>query len=498
MLSATIAAGGQDLMGLTEEATAYLETRSLDAETVLNLGVFASKHHSSEVIAFPYFKDGKVVNHKYRNYKATGNQPKWFQDKAGQKIVFNRAALEDETLASEPVIITEGEWDCCVSVQCGFVRSISVPDGAPQKSIDVERDGISNKYSYVQDLLPLLENCKEIIIATDGDTNGQVLRDDLAIRLGKARCKFVNYPRDCKDLNDALVKYGTKGVTETIARAKWFQVDAVYSFSDLPPLDDKPVYELNMHSFDYHFKIRKGDFSVVTGVPSSGKSTFLNHMMCKMAKHHNMRVCFASFEQMPQTDHLRALRKWYFECYLNRPVRRNWANEDEALKTQCSDWIDHHFRVIHPSWEDTVDLNWLVEKMQAAVIQESCDIIVIDPFNEMEHNTYGESMTLYIGAFIKTLKRFAAKYNVHVCVVAHPRKVSKDKDGNIEIPTLYDIEQSAMWYNKADLGLIVHRENGVTRARVAKSRYEDMIGKRGEVLFTFNEETAHFYEYEEV
>ena len=106
-------------------------------------------------------------------------------------------------------------------------------------------------------------------------------------------------------------------------------------------------------------------------------------------------------------------------------------------------------------------------------------------------------MTLYIGWFIKTLKRFASKHNVHVVVVAHPRKINKDKDGNVEIPTLYDIEQSAMWYNKADLGVIIHRSNSVTAARVAKSRYEDVIGKRGQVLYTYDEETSHFHEYEE-
>ena len=51
-----------------------------------------------------------------------------------------------------------------------------------------------------------------------------------------------------------------------------------------------------------------------------------------------------------------------------------------------------------------------------------------------------------------------------------------------------------MWYNKADLGLIVHRKDGITLARVAKSRYEDMIGKRGQVLFTFDSSTSHYME----
>ena len=130
--------------------------------------------------------------------------------------------------------------------------------------------------------------------------------------------------------------------------------------------------------------------------------------------------------------------------------------------TSTSGSYIHHGRT-------AVNIEWLIERLQVAVIQQDCDVLIIDPFNEMEHNTEGESMTLYIGFFIKTLKRFAVKNNIHLIVVAHPRKVNKDKDGNVEIPTLYDIEQSAMWYNKCDLGVIIHRQAGVTMARTAKS-----------------------------
>ena len=494
MLSVTTADGGQASMALTPAASEYLEGRSITIETAESLGVYALKHLGTDCLAFPFLKDGKIVNHKYKNFLGKSGAPSWSQDKGGEQIVWNRSVLEDQSLTDQPVIITEGEWDCCVAVQCGYIRSVSVPSGAPSQAIDPSRDDVSNKYAFVRDILPLLEECREIILCTDGDTNGQVLRDDLAIRLGRARCKFVTYPKECKDLNDALNKYGARGVEETIKRAKWYAVDGVFSFSQLPPLEDKPVYNLGMSGFDDHYKLRRGDFSVVTGVPSSGKSTFLNHMMCKVIKEHGMKVCFASFEQSPQTDHHRALRKWWYWSYKNITAPHKTFEKHSDVE-EFSAWLDTYFRIIYPSWDDSVDIDWLMERMTAAVVQEDCDIVVIDPFNEMEHNTSGESMTLYIGWFIKTLKRFASKHNVHVIVVAHPRKINKDAKGNVELPTLYDIEQSAMWYNKADLGVIIHRRDGVTLARVAKSRYEDVIGKRGDTHFIFDEETAHFNEY---
>ena len=49
----------------------------------------------------------------------------------------------------------------------------------------------------------------------------------------------------------------------TIERAKWFPVEGVFTFSELPEIDERPVYNLGMGSFDYHFKLRRGDFTVV-------------------------------------------------------------------------------------------------------------------------------------------------------------------------------------------------------------------------------------------
>jgi twinkle protein len=480
--------GRAELLPLSEVQTNFLMERGIDLEVAIRLGVQSIKFRGYDWLAFPYYQDGEIVNAKFRTL-----DKKFMQSKGGEKIFYNKDVLSDVTLKSDPLIIFEGEIDCLTAIQCGFPRSISVPDGAPSKNIDPERDEVSMKYSYLQNAFSLLDDCKEIIIATDGDASGHVLRDDLSIRLSKARCKYLNYPQGCKDLNETFLKYGERGVKETIARAKWCKVDGVYEFSELPPIEEKFVYELNMGRFDENFKLRKGDFTVVTGHPSSGKSTFVNHMMCQLVKNHKLKIGFASFEQKPQTDHLRLLRKWFlFEYEL---FTEGYFNADALRQRRCTDWIDKNFSVIVPSFEDMVDLPWLIEKMQVAVLQKNCDVIVIDPFNELDHDTTGDPMRLYIGQFIKTLKRFASRHDVHVIVVAHPRKLNKDKDGNIEIPNLYDIEESSMWYNKTDLGLIIHRQDGLTLARVAKSRYEDMIGKRGQKLFMFDETSGHFNEY---
>jgi len=146
-----------------------------------------------------------------------------------------------------------------------------------------------------------------------------------------------------------------------------------------------------------------------------------------------------------------------------------------------------------PNEDEDVTLEWMLDKAEAAVIQHGCKVIVIDPWNEMDHaRSREESLTEYTGRAIKALRRFARKLMVHVVIVAHPAKQQKDDKGDYRVPTLYDISDSAHWYNKADIGVVVHRYPDFTLIRVAKSRYHDLIGTPGDEEADFVFEQRRF------
>lgn len=74
-----------------------------------------------------------------------------------------------------------------------------------------------------------------------------------------------------------------------------------------------------------------------------------------------------------------------------------------------------------------------------------------------------------------------------VILMAHPTKMQKNKDGEPEIPTLCDISGSANFYNKADFGIVVHRnrlENTV-EIYVKKVKFRH-LGECGMALFKYN------------
>lgn len=458
-----------------------LEARGLDAETLALHGVVTSnKHRDGDWIEIPYVQNGKIVNHKYRTI--TG-QKQFHQDQNAVKCFWNYDCIEAPENQELPLIVTEGEMDALIALQCGFNRVVSVPDGAPASSLALD----SEKYSYLP--YGLLKGIKEVILAVDSDGPGIHLMNDLAVRIGKVRCKWVKYPRGCKDLNEAFLAYGSKGVVESIARAQWCDVDGVYHLSDLPPVMPRESFSLQIPAFDKHYNIRVGDFCVVAGIPGHGKTSFLTEIACRMALQYGWRACFASFEQEPQIDFARNLRTYF------NMKKVKYQSPDEIA--QADKWIHEKFIFIHPKDDDDVTLEWTLERCAAAVIRHGCRLIVIDPWNEMDHMRPPDmTLTEYTGFAIKQFKKFAKKYQVHLIVAAHPAKPKRNQDGEYPVPSLYDISDSAHWANKADVGIIVYRDAGKgersTTIKVAKSRYHDQIGIPGEVDFIFDPETNHY------
>jgi twinkle protein len=481
-----------------------LEARGLDIEVLSGLGVETSEKGPAWLV-IPYVQHGDVVNHKFRRVEKRADGINFYQDTAGKKCFWNFDALLDASLTHLPVIITEGEFDAMVAIQCGFPRTVSVPDGAPSKPQGL--DGGGDKYAFLDEqTLALLRDAKCIILAVDGDETGANLLHDLSHRLGRHRCKYLRYPKHpfdrgkrVKDLNDVLQAYGAAGVVETVNGAEWVKVDGLYRMSQLPPLPMVGAVDIGIALLGRHFKIRLGDMSVVTGIPGHGKTSLINEIACRMAlpvepvhvlgvpedTGHGWTIAIASFEQRAQTDLRRNLRQFRGRChpdYLNA----------QALRV-VDDWIDEHFVLMVPDEDDEATLSWFVERSAAAAVQYGARLVIGDPWNEMDHIRPPDmSLTEYTGFAIKQFRKAASKYQVHWMMAAHPTKIARGRDNVLPCPTLYDVSDSAHWYNKPDAGIIVHREtDSNTLIWVQKTRYEE-IGDPGKLHATYLRDQRRF------
>ena len=125
------------------------------------------------------------------------------------------------------MVVTEGELDALSAIQAGFLRTISVPDGA------------GSNLDFVGEIWPLLKDAPNVILAGDGDEPGRKLNAELARRFGAARCAWVTYPDGAKDLNDILRLQWRDGRRLTTLRAaKPYPIKGLYRLSDYPDVGD--------------------------------------------------------------------------------------------------------------------------------------------------------------------------------------------------------------------------------------------------------------------
>lgn len=433
-------------MTIHENHRKFLKSRGLHCDIAESLGVSTSKQPIGNCLAFPYRLRGELVNRKYR----LTSEKKHHMDKGGTLCLWNAEVLRSkEVLDGTPVLITEGEFDALAAVQSGFNAVCSVPNGAPSKQID--DPGNSNHYAFLWEHEAELKAVKRFVIATDGDGPGQAMAQDLISILGPDRCSFVTYPDGCKDLNDVLQVYSESGVVTILTQAKPVPVQGLYRLSDFPEQQEVRGMDLGIEPLRDLMQIVLGSFTVFTGYSNMGKSTILNNIIGH-ALMKKVPVCLAGFETMVKPVLRDGLAMAMLKC------SKNDFHRHES-KEEVYDLIDRKLTLITNAFDDELefDIETFLETARVAVVRDGAKIIIIDPWNELEHKRRSdETETDYTGRAIRLIKKFARQYNVAFWVIAHPTKPQK---GVNAAPSLYDISGSAHWANKPDYGLVYHRKD---------------------------------------
>ena len=149
-----------------------------------------------------------------------------------------------------------------------------------------------------------LKLIRRFIIAADNDAAGQRLDAELVRRLSPSRCSFVTYPEGCKDLNAVLKAHGPSRVVEVLNGKKPYPVRGIYKLEEYPPAPDLQVYSTGWELLDEHLRVYPGEFMVVTGIPSMGKSTFVMNMLVNLYRQYAWRSAVFSPE-MPTVPDMR-------------------------------------------------------------------------------------------------------------------------------------------------------------------------------------------------
>jgi twinkle protein len=472
-----------------EKHMAWIEARGLSPELATKLGIFTKCGESGNWLVLPYLEAGTPINHKHRLTSEKRHQ----MDRGAPLVWWNVDCLNDQQVQSpsHPVVITEGEWDAMAAMQSGRSFVLSVPNGAPSEPTPdgpISADSDAVRFAFLHRSIEATNRVSRFIIATDSDAPGRVLAYELVRRLGAERCMLATYPDGCKDLNDVLLAHGEGGVARILNDAKPYPVRGLYRLSDFP---EPPVIDpirIRLPELYDMLPVVPGTFSVVTGYAGQGKTSLVMAVVADLLKQ-GVHVALASFETAVKPILENQLRGHLIGCSAARLIASEIPKADAILEERLS------IIAQQPANDDAdMTLDDVLELARTAVIRDGVKLLIIDPWNEIEHKATGnESETDYTGRAIRTMKRFARQYQVALWLIAHPRKPVMDR-GSVKAPTLYDISGSANFANKADYGVIIHRPNrdsNLVDIHVTKVRM-GLPGRMGEVRLEWDWQRSRY------
>jgi twinkle protein len=440
-----------------------------------------AKGKEMNCITFNYFEGETLVNKKFRSAAKD-----FTQIKGGKPIFYN----VNNAIGRDKVYIVEGEFDVLAMYEAGIKNCISLPSGA------------NDNDDYWINSEPYLRDVKQFVIAVDNDDKGIAIREKIAQRLGRYRCTFIEW--EGKDANDDL-KSGK--ISDTLKREQRFPIGGTFTSEDLKDdifaLHESGIPETlsprenAFAGMKEVFSVMRGQLTVVTGIPSHGKSTFTEWYILNLMKDYDLKASFFSPEHSPIQSHManfiqKAVGKPFFAM---QGVNERIEKDDIE---RFIEWSKERLYITSGGQGEVIDWDWLFERFKEQMFSFGVDVFVIDAFNKvlMPKGMTGKDG---IDQILTRLTAFCQQNNVQIFLVAHPTKMQKDKQGNYEVPTLYDVSGSSDFRNQTHNGYTIHRvfpENGQEGYTMffnmkTKHQYQGKIGET--IRFNYHVPSARYY-----
>ena len=458
----------------------WFKTRGISKQTLIDVGVDEGKEFmpqtgkNENTIQFNYYMGDQLINIKYRD-----GRKNFKLYKGAEKVFYNINSI----VGYDNCVIVEGEMDVLALHEAGIKNVISVPNGATLNN---------NNLDYLDNCIDYFEDKDKVILAVDADEPGQVLKQELVRRLGAEVCFLVDF-NDCKDANEYLLKYGTEKLNNAIHAAKPVPLEGVSTLKDVEDeLKDfvqngfKPGYQIGLSNFDKIFSTYTGQFITVTGIPSSGKSDFVDQMVIGYNQMYSWKTAFASPENHPTYLHAHKLMR---KVWQGMPMPGDIGGKQWD---KVSNHVNDNFYFIDM---DRYTLESVLRKGAELVKRKGIKCLVIDPFNKVRDINAGtDDVNRSTMEYLTKIEIFAKKYDVLVFIVAHPTKMYKGQDGRMEEPNMYNIKGGGEWYDASYHGLLVHRDYDKknTKVKVLKVKFQNLGENGAECFFTWEPMSGSF------
>jgi twinkle protein len=483
--------------GLSDEMLEWFKSRGISQKILIKNKITQKKEYMPQVsenrnvICFNYFRDGELVNVKYRDAEKN-----FKQHKDAEKIFYGLDDIQDH----KEVYIVEGEMDKLSLNEIGIENCLSVPDGAPNPGTK----NYDNKFSYLDNCWEYFKDIEKVYICSDNDVNGRVLLEELSRRIGRERCYVVKFPDEIKDANQMLVDQGVLALEKVLKDAEPYPVDGIFTVRseqdymiDVFNNGKKKGLTTGYKILDNHYTLRTSELDVWTGIPGSGKTMMAMQIMLNASVLYGWKWGIFSPENYPVGDLFDTLAEMYIGNTSDVDVqdRMSIYEYEKAIE-----FLNDHFFAIYP--EDDFSLDNILSKFKHLVLRHGIKGCLLDPFNQLDHKFQGKDETTYIGECLTQIRRFEQVNDLKFIIIAHPRKMDRDDSGGYKKPTAYDISGSQNWFNKADNVICIHRDDSMdinntsVAFSVQKVKFQKLVGVPGEESLKYDRRSGRYLDYQ--
>lgn len=417
--------------GISKNVIDYLDIR----EDSHGNGVF-NFYDTNDVLTMVKYRPARTVE------KHSGQPKTWCQKDADTSaLLFNMNRVN----TSKPLLITEGETDCASAIEAGYINTVSVPLGA-------------GNLHWIEENWDWLNNFESIIIWSDNDEPGIKMRKECIYRLGTWRTKYISTPEffekengkrvPLKDINDCLQVGGKEFVMNLISEAKDVPVKSVVDYSEIEELDISQMdgVKTGIKPLDDELlKIFYGTLTVLSGRPGSGKTSIIDQTIARTIDDGSPVFLFS--KEMPE----RMSANWFNTIIAGRRNMVERTSRDnrkyyivpQAIQKKMQTHYNKKLFIYRD--DEPNDVDSVLKSAEECVRKFGCKLIVLDNLMMIDLNCSESDKNTAQTNLINALIKFAAKFNVAVVLIAHPRK-TQDTNSDIE---MYDISGTSNIINLA-------------------------------------------------
>lgn len=261
-------------------------------------------------------------------------------------------------------------------------------------------------------------------------------------------------------------------------------------------------YELGQTTYfrciDSHFRFLKSNVIIFGGYGNHGKSTFLYQLALLQSLKMGDKWAIFSPENLPAD--------FFYNDLIHTLIGKSTILQHKNKMTKAEyvsamDFIREHFFLIYPE-NDSPNPQYINERFEESIKKHGVTGCITDPFNQLDRDWEVSGRDdKYISDYLNKEKRFAQLNNVYKVTVAHCHsRITFEDDGTLKTPNVYSLAGGAMWSNKADDIVFIHRPykhsdplNTNTTFISDKIKKQRICGTPGEINLEFNPQENRYY-----